>query len=326
MIEEIGRDFFMITLPMPFRLKHVHIFATVYDGRVALFDTGLNLRQTITTLERDLESIGRSISQVDRIFVTHYHADHCGIAGYIQEISGAEVQMSAIDWQRIQVNTAVPSVLEQFKEFYFRHDLPQASIRMLTKMQKMFRSATLPFTVGCCLEPDGWYDLDGRTFQAIDVPGHSRGQVCFFFPEEGFLLSGDHVLPEITPNLSPDLFAPSFRPLKSFLSSLERINGLPVKRVYPGHGDPFNDLRSRIKEIKHHHVQRTNLILQSLRDEAKTTFQVSQDIFEPDLSDFDQFLALNETYVHLLNLLEEQQIAEALTLDGKVRWSLIVHR
>jgi hypothetical protein len=67
------------------------------------------------------------------------------------------------------------------------------------------------------------------------------------------------------------------------------------------------------------------MILQSLQNVAKTTFQVSQDIFGSDLPDFDQFLALNETYVHLLELLEEQQIVEALNLDGKICWSLTGH-
>jgi glyoxylase-like metal-dependent hydrolase (beta-lactamase superfamily II) len=312
----------MITLPMPFRLKHVHIFAMIHDGHVTLFDTGLNLRQTISTLESDLRHIGKTIQQVDRIFVTHYHADHCGIAGRIQEISGAKVMMSAIDWERIQVNMTDPDITAHLKGFHLRHGLPEESFRTLTKMQKMFRSATVPFIVENCLEPDGWYNIDGRTFQSIPVPGHSRGQVCFYFPEEGILLSGDHVLPDITPNLSPDLSSMDFRPLHSFLNSLGRIQALPVNRVYPAHGDPFDDLKGRIEEIRNHHIQRTILIRQSVQGGIKTTFQISEDIFGQDLPDFDRFLALNETYVHLIELREEGQVLSKEDTEGKIHWSV----
>jgi len=60
---------------------------------------------------------------------------------------------------------------------------------------------------------------------------------------KGILLAGDHVLPDITPNLSPDIFRLDYRPLKSFLESLGAIRDLPVRMVYPAHGGPFPDLR-----------------------------------------------------------------------------------
>jgi len=72
-IKEIARDFYMITLPMPFRLKHINVYVVVHDGRVTLFDTGLNTPETFTTLETGLKRIGRSIQEIDRIFITHRH-------------------------------------------------------------------------------------------------------------------------------------------------------------------------------------------------------------------------------------------------------------
>ena len=101
MIEKIAENFYMITLPMPFRLKHVHMFAVVHDGSVSLFDTGMNTPETFSMLEESLKSIGRGIRDVDRIFITHFHTDHCGIAGRIQEISGAAIAMSEMDAQEL---------------------------------------------------------------------------------------------------------------------------------------------------------------------------------------------------------------------------------
>jgi hypothetical protein len=80
--------------------------------------------------------------------------------------------------------------------------------------------------------------------------------------------------------------------------------------IYPAHGKPFTNLKERIHEIRDHHKIRKKLILESVKRGIKTAFIVSQDIFGRDLSDFDQFLALNETYVHLVELLYEGLIRE----------------
>ena len=86
-----------------------------------------------------------------------------------------------------------------------------------------------------------------------------------------------------------------------------------MERVYPGHGIHFTRLPARVNELRAHHKERTQRIIDSLGTQPKTTLQVSQDIFGTDLPDFDKFLALNETYVHLLELKLKGIIAEELS-------------
>jgi len=104
LIDRILPDLYRITLPMPFRLRHVHVYALLHDGKVALFDTGMNIPETYTVLDEALANLGKTTKDIDRIFLTHFHADHCGIAGRIQEISGAAVHLSAVDESRLQQN------------------------------------------------------------------------------------------------------------------------------------------------------------------------------------------------------------------------------
>ena len=306
-------------MPMPFRLRHVHIHALLHDGRVALFDTGFNTPESFLVLDEALASLGRARRDIDHIFITHFHADHCGIAGGIQRDSGAVVHMSGIDEQRIEENRKEDVVVPAVRHFYRRHGLPGGAVETLIRLIGTFKHATLPFRVGGRLEPHETHALGGRTFEVIPAPGHTRGQVCFFFPEDRLLLSGDHVLPDITPNLSPDLFNPDFRPLKSFMESLEQIRDLSAAMVYPAHGDPFPDLRLRIDQIREHHEERKRLVHDAVKPGGKTAYEVSQDIFGSDLPDFDRFLALNESYVHLVELLQEG-LADAREEGGFVTY------
>jgi glyoxylase-like metal-dependent hydrolase (beta-lactamase superfamily II) len=289
LIQQIADSLYMITLPMPFRLEHVHVFVLIHDGSLALFDTGMNTPDTFSKLEEALERIGKSVHDIDRIFLTHYHTDHCGMAGRLKEISGASIHMSRIGSTIIEIQKNEELVINRIKDFYISHGLSEKAIDTLITFFRGFRKVTVPFKADVLLDPPHVINLGSSVIEVLPTPGHTRGHVSYYFPKEGLLLSGDHVLPEITPNLSPDL---------------------PVVKVYPAHGDPFSNLKGRVEEIREHHRERKGLAFDSIKKGPKTSFQASLDIFGHDLPEFDRFLAINETYVHLLELQKEGAIKE----------------
>ncbi len=309
MIEEIMKDFYMITLPMPFRLQHVHVFLLLHGDKVALFDTGLDTPENLLTLETAMKRIGKKVQDIAQVFITHHHIDHCGMAGRIKEISGAEIHMSELS-QPFTLRSE--REIQLVKDFCLRHGLPQDTTNGILNLFLTTREEIAgPFHIDHYLQSHERQSFGNWEFQAIPTPGHTHDHVSFYFPQEQILLAGDHVLPEITPNLSPDVFAPDFKALSSFFASLELIQELPVTKVYPAHGRPFSNLKERISELKDHHQARKELTLKSVKTGPKTAFQVSQDIFGSSLPEFDQFLALDETYVHLIELIGSGDICEA---------------
>ena len=323
MIDKIAANFYCITLPMPFRLKHVHIYALVHNKEVALFDTGLNIGNAYVILENDLESIGQSIEAVRDIYITHAHLDHHGMAGIIKKKSGATIHLSAVADASNQNSLKPDLVARQMKKFYLAHGLTAPEVDGLIMVFNSMPDLVTAFQGDDFLPPQAVRKFGDWQFEALFTPGHSSGHMCYYFQREGFLLSGDTVLPEITPNLSPDMFDENFRPLHSFLKSLKELENLPVKKVYPCHGPAFDDLRARVRELNLHHEERTQLILNCLNSKPKNTFEVAQEIFGRNLPDFDKFLALNETYVHLLELklqgiIQEKQAGNNLVYTCKL--------
>src|SRR5699024_5011209 len=88
-------------------------------------------------------------------------------------------------------------------------------------------------------------------YEVIFTPGHSDGLITLYNKEQKILISTDHILPKITPNISY-WFHGDPNPLKSYLQSLDKIRVLDAHLVIPSHRTPFYDANSRIDEIKAH--------------------------------------------------------------------------
>ncbi len=303
---EISDDIFMITLSFKFTPWHVNVFAIVKEGKIVLIDTGPNIPGILTALEDKLRRIGHEISDINHILITHSHPDHCGLAGAIQDISGAIVYMHEIEFNRLLVGEEAEFM--SLRSFYRQGGLPKEIFARGGKTVKMWRDTILPLHEKKNLFLQGSTKIMDISFEAIICPGHSPGHAVFYIPERGILFSGDHVLPDITPNLSFDPVNSWFHPLRNFITSLDKIKGLPVSKVYPAHGRPFTNLFERVEAMKAHHTERKNLIMNALRAEAKTAYEISRDIFGINISDSDKLLAFNETYAHLIELESEQVI------------------
>src|SRR5690606_12089250 len=63
--------------------------------------------------------------------------------------------------------------------------------------------------------------LAGRDWFAVHTPGHTDDHLCLFDPTEGLMISGDHVLPSITPHISG--VARADDPLSQFFDSLDKV-------------------------------------------------------------------------------------------------------
>ncbi len=310
MISEIEKNFYCITLRMPYRLRHVNAYLFAHDQELALFDTGLNSPQAYETLIKDLSGIGFGVKNIRYIYLTHVHTDHCSMAGLLQKESGAKIQLSRAAFEEYQHFREVEPAVKQLRKFYARQGMSPHLIDLIIAEYEDIRGIITEFNADYFLCENDYYEFGNWKFIIVDTPGHAAGHICFFFPEKGFLLSGDHILPYIAPILSPDIFDDDFRPLATYLDSLSAIEKLPVSTVYPGHGNSFVDFQERLTDIRERHQKRKRAVLDFVNSQPKTAYDISHEMISPSLSDFDKFLALNETITYLKELKAEGTLKE----------------
>lgn len=140
--------------------------------------------------------------------------------------------------------------------------------------------------------------LAGREWVALFTPGHTNDHLCLFDPTEGVLLAGDHVLPTITPHISGMIEGD---PLAQYVESLDRIASFDdVRTVLPAHGQPFEDLAGRVREIKKHHEERLERLREISEEKGWASVQdLSRALFAPKAWGS---MAESETYAHLEHL------------------------
>ena len=115
------------------------------------------------------------------------------------------------------------------------------------------------------------------------------------------MLSGDHVLPTITPHIGG--MNPTGDPLLAFFESLDKVAayGPDVSVVLPAHGHPFDDLAGRAKAIQEHHIGRLE-VLRKAADEIGRPARVQELSTHLFSARAQGAMADSETFAHLEHL------------------------
>ena len=287
-----------LTLPLPTGPKHVHCY--LVDG--TLFDTGLGLG------EAPWESAG-----IERIAITHFHPDHVGGAAAAATATGAPVFQGGLDYAQCERVWGSRDWPERMAAWFTRHGVPAHVADDLIEQGHAFA----PF-IRYALDPELLYE--GSTlagWNVVELPGHADGHLGFL--RDGVLIAGDHLLDRISPavGLYPDS-RPD--PLGDYLASLERTIELAPEIVYPGHGEPISNAAERARELIAHHRERLDDTAGALKNKGRTAYEISLDVFGPELGPTQRRFAVAETLSHLERLVREGRAGRSGD-DGTVTYT-----
>lgn len=290
MFEELGIT--PIRVDLPFRLNHVNCFIAEGENGWTLIDTGLNNSYTAELWKEHLQN-----KELSDLFITHYHPDHIGYAGTLQQQTKAKVSMSKIDADGVK-NAWSQNFLDGLHTHYKASGIPLNIATQMKQNTEEFKPLLQPLPTVDHYFIEGEKVAIGRyEYEVIRTPGHSEGMVCFYNAEKNVLLSADHILPRITPNISY-WYHGDPNPLKSYLDSINSMKKLNADFVIPSHGKPFHGANNRIDEIALHHEERLSATMEAIGTGA-SVYDVFKRLFEWELTIHEIRFAVGETLAHL---------------------------
>lgn len=275
-VERVRPGLWSIPVPIPASsLRYVFVYVFESDAGPYLVDAGWNTDEAFDALSDGLAQVGTEISQVQGILVTHIHPDHYGLAGRVREASGAWVALHPADAALIHGRYEDPSpLLDQVGAMLRRMGAPAGELEGLREAAMPLLPFVTPVHPDVLVEDGDRPEVEGWDLTVIWTPGHSPGHVCLWEPRHRLMLSGDHVLPRITPNIP---FHPQAGddPLGDYLRSLERLRGRDSDEVLPAHEHRFVGLDARLDELRAHHERRFDEVVAAVRDGVVTAWDIA---------------------------------------------------
>ena len=310
-IQEVATGIFLLKMPLPFRLDHINLYLLEdVDGWI-LVDTGLN---TETTKNLWIEFLGSGffLKPLQKIILTHLHPDHIGVSAWLSDLLQIPVYISSQDWDMANFlwSNHKPSsemLYEKYwREFGVSDHLHTELVAARLQYKKLVKQ--LPKNIQM-LSSTANLETQQNQWSFIHTPGHTPGHLCLWNSARGILISGDQVLPTITPNISYHPYGLK-NPLASYLESLEKLLELDCSFYLPAHGPISANLHERAEQLISHHQQRLNLLMENLGP-SKTVHQALTILFPQELPTHQLMFAYAETAAHLLYLAHKNQLKKS---------------
>ena len=321
-VQRITSEVALITLPLPLDgLTSVNSYVLHGADETVVVDPGWSSPETDHALRDGLDELGLAPTDISRFLVTHHHWDH-----YTQ----------AITWQR-RYDVPVHLGKGEDPSIHAWQTLHGAFPRQVGLLRRAGAPALAATIAAIPVEPHeramdfelpaAWigdgevFDLGGLTVTALATPGHTRGHTCFAIAEHDLLLTGDHVLPHITPSIAYER-EPDPQSLAAYLDSLHLVAALPDARLMPAHRAPSGLAADRARELIVHHAERLEVIRELVARGRHTAYDIASAMTwtrrERTLAELETTHAMTavlEVAAHL-TVLKNDEAVDSVDIDG----------
>ncbi len=315
-------------MPLPMMLNHINIWA-IADGDDeqgwAVVDTGMRTDETLDAW-RKLFANATDNRSLSRIFCTHMHPDHVGMAGWLTRKFNARLWMTRLEYLNCRVLTADTGreAPNDGVVFFHRAGWTDAAI-------ENYRARFGNFGKRIHALPDSYRRIaDGEVirigqhdWRVIVGTGHSPEHACLYCAELKLLISGDQVLPRISSNVSVHPTEPDEDPMRDWLESLDKIKReVPDDvLVLPAHNECFRGLHARLDHLAASQHRSLKRLRKSL-GEPKRAIDVFGALFARAIGPGDTgllSLATGESLACLNYLMHRDELRRTIDRDG-VAW------
>ena len=316
-VEQVAAGLWSVPVTIPDSPLRYTLAYVIESGRhVTAVDPGWDSDTGWQDLLRGLAVAGMTADQVTGIVVTHVHPDHHGLSGRLRAASGAPIAMHAAEVANLPARIwRAGGGAAGDRGWLARCGVPGPIIGELTFRDDQDGPFWRMPDPDVLLNDGDDIGLPGRPVRVVWTPGHTPGHICLHDSGHDLLLTGDHLLPRITPNIG---LAPGGQgsPLAGYLDSLRRMRGYDAAEALPAHEYRFRGIADRADAIAAHHQARAEEIIGIIAtSDGPTIWQIAQQLTWSrgwaQITGFMRRAALAETAAHIAFL----QAGGGLTRD-----------
>ena len=324
---EVAPGVFWIRLPLPMALDHVNVYALDEGDHWTIVDTGVHSRKSVALWEELLKgALGGK--PVGRVILTHHHPDHVGMAGWLMQHQGAELWTTRTAWlmARMLILDAEERPSPQTLAFWRRAGM-DAAIYEQRSNERPFNFADIahPLPVGYHRVQQGdVIRAAGRDWDVHIGAGHAPEHLTLWSRDCNLVISGDQILPSISPNIGVYATEPDADPLADWLEACERLGQLAREDhlVLGGHKLPFTGLPFRMRQLIDNHHGGLRRLLAHL-EQPQVAGACFAPLFKRRIDAGTYGLALVETVAHLNHLHRLGHVTREARDDGARLWQAV---
>jgi glyoxylase-like metal-dependent hydrolase (beta-lactamase superfamily II) len=310
-IYPLAPDLGWIRMPVPGNLGHINLWllddGAPDSGDLAIADTGLFLPDVIAYWKA-LFAGPLADRNISRIFVTHFHPDHVGCAGWLANRFKVPVWMNRTEWllARLIISEQLdepPAEVIARRKFAGYDDARLEKFRAAGWGNFAKAVAKLPPSHNR-LDDKAVINIGARSWQVLTGGGHTPEHACLVDHHNGVIIAGDQILPRITSNVSLMDFEPHADPLGEWLASIAKFQAaLPADMlVLPAHGDPFRGVHVRLEKLASGHHLQLDRLADALREGPMRAVDTFSLLFARPIDDSVFGMATGEAQAHLRHL------------------------
>ena len=319
---EVVPGVFWLRMPLPFALDHINLWLLADGDGWTQIDSGYGDAPT-RALWSSHFSTTLAARPITRIIATHYHPDHLGNAAWLSERFGCAISMPQAEYLTAHAvaNGHSGFGVAEISALFRAHGMIVGHLAELEKRGNHYRRGVpeLPFSFLRILANDE-ISIGPNRWGVISGHGHSPEHASLYCQAMNVCISGDMLLPRISTNVSVWPVEPDGDPLARFLDSLAAFADLaPETLILPSHGLPFVGARTRVEQLRAHHVARLSELV-AAADEPQTAAEFVPVLFRRELDLQQRFFAMGEAIAHLNHLWRAGRLARQIADDGTIRF------
>lgn len=281
---------------------------------------GKGIRNFPRRFFQELGELNLNLADLHTIIISHAHPDHMGamdtLIEHLDDYKQIKIFINEIEKpSALNIDLLNNSFDLALMKKYFHEGLEKRfqgefeinhNFRLLCAMSQLPADCNLQ-----TFKENDILELGAYRFQVINTPGHAPGHTSFYELKHHFLLSGDLIGEKGTA-----WYSPSSGGALGYLKSLDKIDRLDVKVIYPSHGNKFTHVKERINQIRHKILIKDEKILQKLEEGPQSMLDLINLFYKDEFSRFFPGAAIIES--HLLKLEQEKRIER----DDSTIWKI----